>query len=252
MLADKILRNQKPLRRKAPPLRKKLIGIGLLLPLLCLLVFSIAGRFDRADVPALSTVDQIELHFAAALDIREQIQEAVLHKVNELMTTERDLGKLSNRLASAFGLKSVAVSQTSIGQLHISLVPHLPVLKTETPEMFVSEDGLIFKDSLAFYRNVSLPKLVFQSPQESEATEIILEAAMLAQQFQSLLPETIFFDRNRGFSAQISALPTTIVLGRKPFEKKILRIGKLIASKNMNAIKELDLDYKDKAFLEFF
>lgn len=260
-----LLAGQRPKRRW--PLFARYGKLSLLAILtLALAVSGISWLHRQMFRPAGNGLERPQLLAAQSLDPEDQVRIRESYRSLDQVNAQTLL-PMARQLHQSMGLRTINIIQTAPHRLWIATEPFEAQLLVELDRIrYVTEDGIIF-GQLAENEISTLPLLkgldrkapLVRSPNgtliPSSGNQRIIEDTILAIQEgkrYNIQYRSMIYDDFRGLTGELQEPAYRITLGFKPFDRKYLKLDKILASLKQRGLTSatIELDYKGKAFVK--
>lgn len=158
------------------------------------------------------------------------------------------------------GFKTVQIIETVENRFLITIIPHTPMLKFYLHNYKVSKNATIYYDPYFNSKFETTLKLnlgktkpeISVSHLELKNIKILKDAIQLVEEANRnrFLIHTLEYIEHRGFRALLKKTNIYAMFGFPPFSDKLKRLKKVIQTPSEKKIVEIELDYKDKAFVK--
>lgn len=267
---DSLIKQKIKRRPKKQRSWKGLLFFFILCPLLAVLCFNFIAPLHKRLEKKIEHSHLIKPSWELTLKSNSQVtdKEKIIRTLPKIIQDAKTTKEVAQKIQKYFSFAKTTILQTAPEKLIIHIedrVPEFSILADK--QRLVSVDQEIYGELSSSYKNLPRLENILQKGRknytfsenaslilEEEEKERIREAQMilrLAEQHTLELKEITFVDY-RGFKLNFRKDKTEVFLGRKPFEKKFLKLLQIKKQfKNEEgAPQRIELDYDGKAFIK--
>lgn len=270
------LKNQKILKRVAKASKRHNKNSGLKLIPLAIIITCLSFSFLSKQINQAQTLKtnitpnwDIEINSNVENKGLTEHKFEVLDAITKEGTKLNSLPEITSTIQKQFYFARTSIIKTAPNKLKIYIEERIPALSISADKKrFVATTGDVYGE----YHNKKTEKLphlvgVFEkkrkpyvfsnanalitTEQEQARIQEALTIVKLSKKFL-LLPKQLKFIEYRGFSLTLEKQKTEVLLGRKPFEYKFVKLVEIQkqTKKNKQHAWKIELDYEGKAFIK--
>jgi hypothetical protein len=267
---DSLIKQNIKKRSKKKSPWKKILFFFILCPLFALLYFHFITPLDKKFGQKTENSHPIKPSWELTLKSNSQVtdKERIISKLPKIIHDAKTTQEVAEKIQKYFSFAKTTILQTAPEKLIIHIEDRVPEFSTlADKQRLVSIDHEIYGELSSTYKNLPRLENILNKGRktytfsenaslvlEEEEKERLREAQMilrLAEQNTLDLKEITFVEY-RGFKLNFRQDKTEVFLGRKPFEKKFLKLLQIKKQfKNEDgATRRIELDYDGKAFIK--